>query len=89
VGFFLLFCFFFLFCWEWMLTEWLGDRHLAARFNQVEELSMIVDMVGVGCLEVENDEESLPFDPAMDCSAWDVASYIDDVNLKQTKGTRR
>jgi hypothetical protein len=72
-----------------MLTEWLGDRHLAARFNRVEELSMIVDMVGVGCLDVENDEELQPFDLAMDCDAWDVASYIDDVNLKQTKGTRR
>jgi len=72
-----------------MLTKWLRDRHLAARCNRVEELSMIVDMVGVGCLEVENDEELLPFDLAMDCDAWDVASYIDVVNIKRAKGTRR
>lgn len=51
----------------------------------MEELSTIIDLVGVGCLEVENDEQLLPFELAVGCESWGVASYIDSVyiNMKE------
>lgn len=56
----------------------------------MEELSTIANMFGAGCLEVENDEQLLPFELAMGCESWGVASYIDSVyiNMEQTQGTR-
>lgn len=47
-------------------------------------------MFGASCLEVENDEQMLPFEIAMGCESWGVASYIDSVftNMEQTNCTR-